>query len=198
MNEAGVDWESLYRSQTTGWERGELNPAFSHWSDTFKQLAASGSASVIVPGCGRSPEPIVFADYGYRVTALDIAESAIAFQERALGVAQSRHCVEHADVCEWRPEQHADLVYEQTCLCAINPDKRAAYAEALYRWLKPGGVLAALFMQTSIKDGPPFHCAIDEMYELFPDQRWEWGSDTVTSPHPVAEISELGILLTRR
>ncbi len=41
-------------------------------------------------------------------------------------------------------------------------------------WLRPGGQLFALFMQTGQPGGPPFDCPLTAMRALFASERWEW------------------------
>ncbi|MEE4277402.1 MAG: methyltransferase domain-containing protein [Halieaceae bacterium] len=192
-----VDWESRFRAEATGWERDHLNPAFNEWRARFEASAGT----VIVPGCGRSPELKAFADMGWHVTGVDIAETAVAFQREqllALGEgADPRAAVHQANVLEWQPEAAVDLVYEQTCLCALNPQLWPRYEEQLHRWLKPGGILAALFMQTSREGGPPYHCDLTAMAELFSEDRWSWDVQSLHSEHP-AGIHELGYQLRRK
>ena len=72
-----------------------------------------------------------------------------------------------------------------------------AYEAQLAQWLRPGGTLLALFMQTTDPDGPPFHCAIDQMQQLFDPSRWEWHGTALRSDHPLG-VYELGFRLTRR
>jgi len=68
----------------------------------------------------------------------------------------------------------------------------------LGRWLKPGGLLFALFMQTGKEGGPPYHCDIESMRALFPDAQWDWsGPPFCEVPHP-AGIHELSTVLRRR
>ena len=106
--------------------------------------------------------------------------------------------VVQADLLQWTPDQPFDAVYEQTALCALMPDSWADYAERLRTWLKPGGHLYALFMQTGQPGGPPFHCDLDEMRRLFPDADWIWPNTVpLEVPHPTG-LHELGFVLTLR
>jgi methyl halide transferase len=60
-----------------------------------------------------------------------------------------------------------DGVWEYTCFCAIDPDRRAEYLQVIQQILKPGGWLAACFYP--IRDGgggPPFPVAKDEVRRL--------------------------------
>lgn len=83
------------------------------------------------------------------------------------------------------PEQAFDVIYEHTCLCAIHPSQWRTYQQLLASWLRPGGDLLALFMQSTLEKGPPFNCHLDAMRELFHDQEWEWGTEMHHVPHPI-------------
>ncbi len=187
-----IDWEARYKDSTTGWERDHLNPAFNEW----RARLGANPGSVILPGCGRSPEVVAFAEMGWKVTGLDLAETAVGYQQAALRDAGLIGQVVQTNIFHWQPEAPVDLVYEQTCLCALSPDQWSAYEQTLHQWLKPGGVLAALFMQTGREGGPPFHCELGDMRALFNESRWEWDVQSIKSEHPMG-IHELGYLLTR-
>lgn len=187
-----LDWESRYREATTPWERDHLNPAFNEW----RALLAAASGAVLVPGCGRAPEVVELARMGWSVTGIDLAESAVAYQQSALSEAGLEGRVEQANVLAWQPSEPVDWVYEQTCLCALSPDHWSDYEQQLHLWLKPGGVLSALFMQTGREGGPPFHCDVGAMRELFTPDRWDWSTQSIKADHPLG-IHEQGYLLTR-
>jgi len=189
-----VFWENRYQTTNTPWDRGETSPALLQWLDSG-ELAP---CRVLVPGCGRGYEAVELARRGFDVVALDFAPSAVRHLQGELGREGLRARVLAADVLSWLPEQPFDAVYEQTCLCALPPKTWEAYGMQLYRWLKPGGMLFALFMQTGREGGPPYHCDMDAMRILFSRDRWEWsGSPFCEVPHP-AGIHELSTVLLRR
>lgn len=161
------NWEEKYQVGTTRWERGHLNPAFIAWR-TSGELAP---CRILIPGCGRSYEPAELAQTGFDVTATDVAPSAIAAQQQRLG-SSGRAIV--ADLFSWEPEAPFDAIYDQTCLCALPPVLLPEYEARLARWLRPGGALFVLFMQTGREDGPPFDCPLPRMRELFAPSRWLW------------------------
>jgi cyclopropane fatty-acyl-phospholipid synthase-like methyltransferase len=135
---------------------------------------------------------------GFSVTAVDISPSALKALNRALSEAGLSAEVVQADLLQWTPAEPFDAVYEQTALCALVPDTWAGYAGRLRAWLKPGGRLYALFMQTGRPGGPPFHCDLDEMRRLFPDADWIWpNTASLEVPHPTG-LHELGFILTAR
>jgi SAM-dependent methyltransferase len=112
---------------------------------------------------------------GFDVVGLDLAESAVADQASRLGADRAVR----ADVTTWMPDELFDAVYDQTCLCALPPELWVAYEAQLRRWLRPGGRLFVLFMQTGQEGGPPFDCAIPTMRTLFAS--WKWPSAQATA-----------------
>ncbi|MBV9248377.1 MAG: methyltransferase domain-containing protein [Acetobacteraceae bacterium] len=169
-NTQAVDWESRYRDGATGWERPGPNPAFLAW----REAGLLKPCRILVPGAGRSIEPLVMAQSGFDVTVVEGAEAAAATQrERFERLALSAR-VERADLFLWDPDERFDAIYDQTCLCALPPGTWPNYADRLHRWLFPGGSLFVLFMQTETGGGPPFHCDLARMRVLFPDSRWVW------------------------
>lgn len=194
-------WQSRFEAGTTPWHRGEASPQVARW-------LADGTLAghVAVPGCGHGHEVAELAAAGLHVTAIDYAAGACALARSALGRAGVAAEVVEADVLHWRPAAHLDCVYEQTCLCALHPDHWQDYAAQLHRWLKPGGRLAALFMQCrrdSAADGqiegPPYHLDINALRALFPSALWLWPSPPYARvPHPSGIGEELAIALVRR
>jgi len=187
-----IDWEQRYRNAATAWERDQLNPAFIQWRAQF----STKPGRVVLPGCGRAPEVLAFAELGWRVAALDLAETAVRYQREVLSEAGFEVSAVATNIFHWQPDEPVDLVYEQTCLCALSPAQWVSYEQCLFSWLRPGGVLAALFMQTGKEGGPPFHCDIEAMRELFTARRWAWSEQSIRSEHPMG-IHEVGFFLTR-
>jgi len=165
-----VDWESRYRDGTTAWERHGLHPAFLTWRET----GALSPCRILVPGAGRSPEPLALAEAGFDVTVVDAAESAVAVQQARLERLHVSARIELADLFAWTPAAQFDAIYDQTCLCALPPALWPDYAARLAAWLRPGGALFVMFMQTGRDSGPPFHCDLPAMRTLFPDNIWTW------------------------
>jgi SAM-dependent methyltransferase len=190
--ETGPHWEDLFQECRTRWERGALNPVFLAWLSA----GALPAGRILVPGAGRSPEPLALARAGRRVTTVDLAPSAAAFQRARLAGLDAE--VIEADLLAWEPAAPYDAIYDQTCLCALPPAAWPRYTAGLHRWLRPGGVLAVLFMQTGREGGPPWHCDLDRMRALFPAVEWQWPETLAPLlPHPVG-IAEQPALLTRR
>ena len=191
------DWESLYQTQDTGWDRGETSPALL----TFIQKAALENAkTVLIPGCGRGYEVVELARRGFAVTALDLAPSAVAHLKQTLEAECLQAEVIYTDIFDFKAPQAFDVVYEQTCLCAIEPSERKQYAAKVYEWLKPNGKLLLNMMQTGDESGPPFHCDWMDMRKLFPVEQWLWQEEPpfMTSRNRQSPRFELGYILEKK
>lgn len=218
-------WQARFEADATPWDRGAINPQLETWvrAGRLRPYAAADArpagtdeprlTRVLIPGCGAGYEVGLLAEWGFDVTAVDYAPAAIARTRDRLrkafasGGASRINRVEliEADLLTWRPTALFDAIYEQTCLCAMHPDQWRDYADRLLDWLRPGGQLFALFMQalkpgaaTGFVEGPPYHCDINAMRALFPDEDWEWPKPAYpVVPHPMG-ARELAVVLTRR
>jgi hypothetical protein len=65
------------------------------------------------------------------------------------------------------PFERFDWVFEHTLFCAVQPEQRAAYVEALLSWLKPDGQFLAVHYMLRNVEGPPFGCTQEELMERF-------------------------------
>lgn len=190
-----IDWEARYRHGATGWERPGLHPTFVDWLEG----GTLTPCRILVPGAGRSPEPLALAEAGFDVTIVDLAESAIAVQRARLERLQVSAQVLLANLLSWDPPSPFDAIYDQACLCALPPEVWPQYEQRAHRWLNPGGRLFVLFMQTGSPGGPPFDCRIPAMRTLFDPSLWDW---PVTLPepvnHPSGRTEQPAILVARK
>lgn len=166
----GHIWERRYENNQTGWDRGKVSPALEHWLGSGQLLPGR----VLVPGCGHGHEIAALIRSGCEVTAVDIAPTPVERLRDSLQAEGLNAEVIQADLLHWEPDSAFDGVYEQTCLCALEPAVWSEYAARLRRWLKPDGNLYALFMQTGREGGPPYHCELSDMRRLFPQDAWHW------------------------
>jgi len=187
-----TDWEEHYQSGKTGWDRGKISPALQEWLDkgTLKPC------SILVPGCGHGHEVIELAKLGFTVTAIDIAASPVtSLRNRLANQSLSAEIIQE-NLLNWKPATTFDAIYEQTCLCALEPQDWSAYEKKLQQWLKPEGRLFAIFMQTNKEGGPPYHCEISEMRRLF-SSGWKWPDESESKiPHSPG-LEELAFVLPR-
>ena len=158
-------WEANYASQTDGWDLGGPTPV-------FKRLASNGQfkpGRMIVLGAGRGYDAREFARYGFDVTAVDFAPLAVHEMKRLADPTAPVEILQH-DIFTL-PEtlnNSFDYILEYTCFCAIDPKRRAEYADLVTRLLKPNGIYIDLaFPLDERKGGPPFAVTEAEIFDLF-------------------------------
>lgn len=183
-------WQNRYDQGQTGWDRGEASPALEDWLKSGQLQPCR----ILVPGCGRGHEVIALAAAGFDVTALDFAPAATAALRTQLDRRKLEATLIQTDLFDYQPHQPFDAIYEQTCLCAIQPNQRESYELRLASWLKSGGKLYALFMQTDSPSGPPFACPPAAMQSLFPPERWNWPAELTSIAHPARLVELAGVL----
>jgi len=194
-------WERRFQDDDVPWDRQGVNPQLPAWLATGELQPCR----ILVPGCGSGHEVVALAAAGFDVTALDYAPTAIERTRASLASAGRSATLVLGDALAWTPEAPFDAVYEQTCLCAIYPDRWRDYADQLRAWLVPEGSLAALFVQLPRPgaavgriEGPPYHCDINAMRALFPEPRWSWPKPPYPrTTHPQG-LDELAVILRRR
>ena len=178
-------WEADYERKTDGWDLGGPTPI-------FKRLALRASRQLIpgrmiVLGAGRGHDAREFARNGFQVTAVDFASQAVQEMHR---LAEPDAPVEilQNDIFAL-PEildQSFDYVLEYTCFCAIDPNRRAEYADVVTRLLKPNGIYIDLaFPLDGRKGGPPFAVTEAEIMVLFQER----GFKLVSREKPAESIS---------
>ncbi len=158
-------WQTDYERGTDGWDLQGPTPV-------FKRLASEGRFApgrMIVPGAGRGHDAREFARRGFQVTAVDFTPYAIR-EMRRLADPDAPIDIQPHDLFTLPRELDGafDYVLEYTCFCAIDPRRRAEYADVIARLLKPRGIFIDLaFPLDSRAGGPPFAVSIAKVQELF-------------------------------
>ena len=161
--DGGTDWEACYQRGETPWDKGAASPGLVEalgWLDVVGR--------VLVPGCGLGHDVRAL---GARAEAvgLDISPSAV---ERAAAMPGGGRYV-CGDLFrlpfEWTGS--FDWVWEHTCFCAIQPELRPAYVDAVATVLRPGGRFLGVFYldpgHGPGESGPPFGVSPAELDWLF-------------------------------
>jgi SAM-dependent methyltransferase len=199
-------WQQRFEKQELAWDRGAASPQLAVW---LADGTLAPGQRIAVPGCGSGHEVVALRQAGCAlVYALDYAPAAVALARERLvqaGFTPAADELVQADVLQWQPAEPLDVIYEQTCWCALHPDHWVAYAAQLHRWLRPGGRLALMGLQvlrpaaaTGRIEGPPYHLDIGMLRALLPADRWDWPAPPYPAvPHPRG-WTELAIVLTRR
>jgi SAM-dependent methyltransferase len=101
----------------------------------------------------------LLARHGYRVSAFDFSDAAVAEARRLAAADGVDVAVEQRDVFTLGQDYAGmfDGVWEYTCFCAIDPARREEYVRVLHTILRPGGLLLACFFPLREGGGgPPF------------------------------------------
>jgi methyl halide transferase len=158
-------WDENYEQGTDGWDLGGPTPV-------FQRLILSRElppGRMIVLGAGRGYDAREFARHGFQVTAVDFASQAAEEMQRLASPEAPVEILQH-DIFTL-PESlndSFDYVLEYTCFCAIDPNRRAEYADLVTRLLKSGGIYINLaFPLDGRKGGPPFAVSAKEVLDLF-------------------------------
>lgn len=157
-----TNWDQAYQENFTPWDKGLPAPPLAEWLDRNTL-----TGRVLVPGSGVGHDVAHLVSRGIDAHGLDIAPTAV---ERAKAhypeLAERFIC---ADLFEYHGEY--DAIVEHTCLCALPPEWRTKYRDAVAGLLKPGGLLIGVFFINPEMDpgetGPPFGITQDELSALF-------------------------------
>lgn len=122
---------------------------------------------VLVLGSGDSHDAAFFAQNGHMVTAVDISSHAIERSKSLFGHLKNITWVQ-SDLFKLPThfDSSFDLVYEYTCLCAINPTHRAKLVQTWSRCLHEQGQLMGTLFCMHKRNGPPFGGSEWEFREL--------------------------------
>lgn len=146
-------WNARYAERTDRWDLGRPPPV-------LERLIASLTKRrrVLVPGAGHGHDALAWARAGHEVVAIDFAPLAVeSLRRRARDEGLDVRVLE-ADVTRLPVELrgHFDLVWEQTCLCALPPEHRRPYLEEMMLALHPEGQMLALLWNHGNEGGPPY------------------------------------------
>ena len=159
-------WEDIYLADDAGRDLGGVTPIFKFIGESISP------GKLCILGCGRGYDAIMFAQKGFDVTAVDFAPSAIqAVHELADEAAVFVKTVE-TDIFSLRTDfaNTFEYIIEQTCFCAINPNRRKDYEKLVRQILEPAGKLIGLWFpldKSVTDDGPPWGTTIDQVKSLF-------------------------------
>ncbi|KAK3714471.1 hypothetical protein LTR37_007777 [Vermiconidia calcicola] len=194
-----LGWEEMWQRHITPWNRNQPNPAL---TDALKEktylvespFKDTGGGrvrkKVLVPGCGRGHDVLLFASYGYDAYGLDASSTAI---EAARGLLSEqgknqRYPVRNiqsgrgevkfvsANFFEndflslthtTKSERTFDLIYDYTFLCALEPSMRPQWAARMGELLSSTGRLICMEfpLGKDPKLGGPPHGLGHELYE---------------------------------
>ncbi len=152
--EKALYWSQIYQQEIPRWDLGQPSPAL---LDMLPRLKLPKSR-VLVLGCGLGHDAAFFAENGHVVTAVDMSTEAIKGARAKYENRYPQITWLETDLFKMGHEHHQayDLVFEQTCYCAINPTLRDNLIMKWRQFLADQGHLLGVFFAMEKKQGPPF------------------------------------------
>jgi SAM-dependent methyltransferase len=166
--ESETFWTQIYtKTESPGWNLGEPAEAL---KDMLPRLKIARSR-VLVLGCGEGHDAALFAQAGHVVTGIDISGVAIERAKKLYGDIQGLQFIQ-ADIFQLPASYNEsfDVVFEHTCYCAVNPERRNALVKVWNRVLAPDGYLMGVFFTFEKKQGPPFGATEWEIRQRLKDR----------------------------
>lgn len=181
-----TNWDQAYQENFTPWDKGQPSPALVEF---FERHELTGR--VLVPGCGVGHDVAFLVSRGLDAIGLDIAPTAIERAKARYPELAERFVL--GDLFELKDS--FDAVVEHTCLCALPPEWREKYREAVAGLLKPGGRLIGVFFINPEMDpgetGPPFGISEVELKALMAPRFELVESYTPSAAYPGREGREM-------
>jgi cyclopropane fatty-acyl-phospholipid synthase-like methyltransferase len=175
-----TDWENRYQTKDMPWEKGEASPGLVDFLRDNPQLKRG---TVCIPGCGTGHDVRAWAAAGFQAHGYDLAPSALQLSRERTAAARLNAEFTRANFLTDRPPHQFDWLFEHTLFCAIQPNERDAYVEAVVRWLKPDGQYLAVGYLIPDKEGPPFGTTREELVARF-SPHFELVRDWVPRSYP--------------
>jgi len=158
------DWEQKYQDDEAHWDHGAPSPGLVEFLHTYPELA---KGRVAVPGCGTGHDVRAWAQFGFQAHGFDIAPTAVQRARQQTKAAGLKATFTVGDFLKAPPPGDFDYLWEHTLFCAIPPDQRDQYVQAVLRWLKPGGIYLAVNYIVCDPDGPPWPVTSRELWRRF-------------------------------
>lgn len=158
-------WSKRYKSNETGWDLGMVSPPLKEYIDQLSDI----NLRILIPGCGNSYEAEYLLKKGFKnISVIDIAPEPV---NRLRDKFKADPCINIIQGDFFNHIGEYDLILEQTFFCAIDPQLRESYVEAMIGLLTKGGKLVGvLFNKEFEQAGPPFGGTAAEYLRLFTDR----------------------------
>ena len=160
-------WNNLYLNKESAWDLKMSTLTLIYW---LKKNNVNDE-KICIPGCGYGYDAIELASKGAMVWGVDFANEPINFlkeKSKKLNININTIC---DDIFNLKGEYSSffSMVWEYTCYCAINPERRKEYRDLVYQILSKGGKLICLFYPILKKENgdPPFAVNLEFTLELF-------------------------------
>lgn len=136
--------ETHYKKNETTWDLETPHPVF---EELINSNLLEKKGKVVILGCRKGHNAILFAKAGYDVTAIDSAMSAILETRKLAKKSKVNLTTYNLDFfyMPGRLIQKFDYAIEYAIYCSIEPKRRTEYLDNIRILLKPRGTLIGLF-----------------------------------------------------
>jgi len=150
-------WNQAYLRKKDGWEMREASPVLVHGWKEFRQKSQLKNGKAVVLGAGRGHDArFVELNSSLEVTAVDFSNEAKTEFHKSYPDTRILYVCESAFDYLERNLKSFDVLVEHTFFCAISPQERRRYFQAVEHSLKEGGFLVGVFWMRPSRRGPPF------------------------------------------
>ena len=179
-------WDARWKDGQTGWDLGGPHPLLAELVNRAVVAGLPESSSIYIPGCGRAHDAVWFAGRGFKVVAADFSATAIEAAGKNLKLLIQSGAIENdvasrielrvedATNCDAQDESYYQAVFDRAMYCALRPELRSDYLDAIAERLASGGFFLSLpFSQTATTpekpkgSGPPFEVTKAQMIDHF-------------------------------
>ena len=155
-------WQGIYDEGPPRFDLKGPSAPFVDWLEANQPPAGRA----IVPGCGFGHDVLELARRGWDAVGVDFADTPVQSGRAAAakaGLAAKATFVQQDVLTLDQPAEY-DLLFEQTCYCAIEPHRRDEYVRFAARVVKPAGTLVfVVFPVDGRSGGPPFNIGVEEV-----------------------------------
>ncbi len=166
-------WLSRWDEGKIGFHADEVHADLLTYGERWLKAAPGGARKqVLVPLCGKTRDLAHLAKLGHSVVGVELSERAAqaAFSEAGLAVQRSEQGpfqvfrateldleIRVGDFFSLPAEPSFDAVWDRAAIVALDPERRARYAERLCQVLRPGGAMLVNTMDYPQEQmpGPP-------------------------------------------
>lgn len=159
-------WSNRYINHETGWDEGKPHDCWVKLAESFSEDQKQKTALVV--GAGRGHDAHFLAPFFKKMIAVDFSPEAQKEFKKTYPDSKVEYHLK--DVLQGLDNLQADVVFEHTCLCAIDYKRRAEYFATLTKLLPKGGIYhAVLFTKANEpKEGntPPFTTPLTQVTDF--------------------------------
>lgn len=160
------NWEQLYQEkavETMPWFNPELDLDL---AQALTQFRLQGSALDL--GTGPGTQALALAEQGFRVTATDLSDTAIA-KAQARAVERGLEIkFQQDDILNTQLNQQFNFVFDRGCFHVLPPDARPHYVAIVARLLPPEGYLfLKTFSYLELGESGPYRFTAEAIAEIF-------------------------------